>query len=76
LTTLAKANAWANKTIIVKVSLMSVTNERQNIFIVQATGFVLLTHRDTTRVQMLSKMFPHLKLLFWLFIGPTLGFDT
>jgi hypothetical protein len=33
-------------------------------------------HRDMTRVQMLAKMFPHLKLLCWLFIGPTLGFDT
>jgi hypothetical protein len=25
---------------------------------------------------MLAKMFPHLKLLCWLFMGPTLGFDT
>jgi hypothetical protein len=31
-------------------------------------------HRDKTRV--LSKMFPHLKLLCLLFMGPTLGFDT
>jgi hypothetical protein len=23
-----------------------------------------------------AKMFPHLKLLRWLFMGPTLGFDT
>ena len=23
-----------------------------------------------------AKMFPHLKLLCWLFMGPTLGFDT
>jgi hypothetical protein len=23
-----------------------------------------------------AKMFPHLKLLFLLFMGPTLGFDT
>jgi hypothetical protein len=22
-----------------------------------------------------AKMFPHLKLLCWLFMGPTLGFD-
>jgi hypothetical protein len=27
-------------------------------------------------VQMPAKMFPHLKLLCWLFMGPTLGFDT
>ncbi len=33
-------------------------------------------HRDNTRVQMPAKMFPHLKLLCWLFMGPTLGFDT
>jgi hypothetical protein len=25
---------------------------------------------------MLVKMFPHLKLLCWLFVGSTLGFDT
>ncbi len=35
-----------------------------------------LLHRDTTRVQMFAKMFPHLKLLCWLFMGPTLGFDA
>ncbi len=35
-----------------------------------------LKHRDKTRVQMPSKMFPHLKLLCLLFMGPTLGFDT
>ncbi len=23
-----------------------------------------------------AKMFPHLKLICWLFMGPTLGFDT
>jgi hypothetical protein len=33
-------------------------------------------HRDLTRVQMPAKLFPHLKLLCWLFMGPTLGFDT
>jgi len=27
-------------------------------------------------VQMPAKMFPHLKLLCLLFMGPTLGFDT
>jgi hypothetical protein len=26
--------------------------------------------------QMAAKMFPHLKLLCWLFMGPTLGFGT
>ncbi len=35
-----------------------------------------LYHRDTTRVQMPAKMFPHLKLSCWLFMGPTFGFDT
>ncbi len=35
-----------------------------------------LTHRDKTRVQMAAKMFPDLKLLCWLFMGPTFGFDT
>ncbi len=34
------------------------------------------THRDKTRMQMPEKMFPHLKLLCLLFMGPTLGFDT
>jgi hypothetical protein len=33
-------------------------------------------HRDKTRVQMPAKIFPRLKLLCWLFMGPTLGFDT
>jgi hypothetical protein len=33
-------------------------------------------HRDKARVQMPAKMFPRLKLLCWLFMGPTLGFDT
>jgi hypothetical protein len=33
-------------------------------------------HRDKTRVQMPTKMFPHLKLLCLLFMGPILGFDT
>ncbi len=35
-----------------------------------------LSRRDKTRVQKAAKMFPHLKLLRWLFMGPTLGFDT
>ncbi len=33
-------------------------------------------HRDKTRAQMSAKMFPHLKLLCWLFMDPTLGIDT
>jgi hypothetical protein len=33
-------------------------------------------HRDKTRLQMPAKMFPHLKLLCWLFMGATLCFDT
>jgi hypothetical protein len=33
-------------------------------------------HTDKTRVQMPAKIFPHLKLLCLLFMGPTLGFDT
>ena len=33
-------------------------------------------HRDNTRVQMLAKIFPQLKLKCQLFMGPTLGFDT
>jgi hypothetical protein len=33
-------------------------------------------HRDETRVQMPAKKFLHLKLLCWLFMGPTLGFDA
>ena len=33
-------------------------------------------HRDETRVQMPAKMFPHLKLICWLYMGPTFGFDT
>jgi hypothetical protein len=32
--------------------------------------------KDKTRVQMLAEMFPHLKLLCLLFMGPTLGLDT
>jgi hypothetical protein len=32
-------------------------------------------HRDKTKVQVPEKMFPHLKLLCLLFMGPTLGFD-
>ncbi len=35
-----------------------------------------LKHRDRTRVQMLAKIFPRLKVKCLLFMGPTLGFDT
>ncbi len=35
-----------------------------------------ISHRDKTRVQMPAKMLPYLKLLCWLFMGPTLGFVT
>ncbi len=31
-----------------------------------------VNHRDKTRVQMPAKMFPHLKLLCWVFMGPLL----
>ncbi len=35
-----------------------------------------IMHRYKTRVQKPAKMFPHLKLLCWLFMGPTPGIDT
>ena len=35
-----------------------------------------LWNRDKTRVQMHAIMFPHLKLICLLFMGPTLGFVT
>jgi hypothetical protein len=34
-----------------------------------------LYHRDKARMQMPAKMFPHLKLLCWLLLGPALGSD-
>jgi len=37
---------------------------------------IWLNHRDKNRVQMPAKMFPHLKLLCLLYMGPTLDFDT
>jgi len=33
-------------------------------------------HRDKTRAQLAAKMFPHLKIICLLFMGPTLGIDT
>ena len=33
-------------------------------------------HRDETRVQVPENKFLHLKLLCWLFMGPTLDFDA
>ncbi len=41
-----------------------------------AVQHIGLFHRDKTRVLMPAKMFPHLKLLCWQFLGPTFGFDT
>ncbi len=34
------------------------------------------THRDKTRVKMPAKIFPRLNVKCYLFMGPTLGFDT
>ncbi len=39
MTTLAKAKAKANETFIVQVSLTIVAYDRQNMFVVQATGY-------------------------------------
>jgi hypothetical protein len=41
MTTLAKAKAGANKTFIVQASLMIITYDRRNIFIVRATELLL-----------------------------------
>ncbi len=46
------------------------------IKILQLGKLVCLSHRDKTRVKMPAKMFPPLKLICLLFMGPTLGFDT
>jgi hypothetical protein len=40
--TLAKAKAKTNQTFIVEASLMIVTYDRKNMFIVQATGCFLM----------------------------------
>jgi hypothetical protein len=50
--------------------------KRLNYFenLVLAKDLAIIFHRDKTRVQMATKMFPHLKLLCWLFMGPTFGF--
>jgi hypothetical protein len=59
------------------MDLMALKIECQNV---ECRVFLIFItcrhHRDKTRVQMLAKMFPHLKLLCWLLMGPTLGFDT
>jgi hypothetical protein len=55
LTTLAKAKARANETFIAQVSLMIVTYNRQNIFIVKATGNTKRIGRLST-VDLLIKM--------------------
>jgi hypothetical protein len=47
-----------------------------SIAVPQCINTTSTAHRDTTRVQMPAKMFPPLKLLCWLFMGHTLGFDT
>ncbi len=41
--TLAKAKAKTNETFLVQASLTIVTYDRQNMFIVQATGFPALS---------------------------------
>jgi hypothetical protein len=38
----------------------------------QIRNLIYADRRDKTRVQMPAKMFPHLKLICWLFMGPTL----
>ncbi len=45
-------------------------------FLWQTLMLKCCNHRHKTRVQMPAKMFPQLKLLCWLLMGPTLGFDT
>jgi hypothetical protein len=42
LTTLAKSKAKTSETFMVQVSLTIVTNDRQNMFVVQAAGHHLL----------------------------------
>jgi hypothetical protein len=42
----------------------------------QGIKLVHFPHRDKTRVQMPAKIFPHLKVKCWQFMGPSLGFDT
>ncbi len=54
-----------------KGKLFAITGKAQSVSHLKHSS-----HRDKTRVQMPAKMFPHLKLLCWLFMGPTLGFDT
>ncbi len=54
-----------------KIRSRSLTNKKKLLFNSSPS-----VHRDKTRVQMLAKMFPHLKVLSQLFIGPTLGLDT
>ncbi len=49
-----------------------------NFFIIffSLKTLVIPIHWDKTRVQMPAKIFPHLKVKCYLFMGPTLGFDT
>jgi len=48
----------------------------ENVGVGYSTWQDYINSRDKTRVQMAAKMSPHLKLLCWLFMSPTLGFDT
>ncbi len=50
--------------------------EREQTFTARAEHELDQLHREKTRVPMPAKMFPHLKLLCCLFMGPALGFDT
>jgi hypothetical protein len=54
--TLAEAKARGNETFIAQESLMIVTYDRQNIFIVQATD-VCFCHRNSKSVKTLTKRF-------------------
>jgi hypothetical protein len=46
-----------------------------NVGSISDQPFADLGRRDKTRVHMLAKIFPHLKLKCSLYVGPTLGFD-
>jgi len=50
--------------------------DAKNLFWSYFFNLVCGVHRDKTRVQMPARMFPHLKLLYLLLMGPTLGFDA
>jgi hypothetical protein len=48
--TLAKAKAKTNETFIVQASLMIVTYDRQNMFIVQATGQQIICYKREKKI--------------------------